>query len=714
MSSIETKVFLNRFGVKRLAEADRTVQVYSYKFTSSPEPGKEYSAINNITWNIRTPGVKFGSSIITKQPISDEFLQGANWILQPQNLQILNLANSKERDALERLERRCLGARLREQSGKHRVNNAADGGFILWNTEKNTLQGLGWEVHKGVKLDIELHHLGVIYVEIDTHYRFYSPWTLEEWMNTYLDIPIEWVRNTYDDRSWKFVRSSHENPETTIIPNLGSLADYHRNLSTNSATEDEIRNARVVYVKSKGKELTHLSTRLRPSITMEILSMLRDRGSKEAAKVFQKIRQSPQQRFYNAEANAKWLAKDFYKTSEEKIKPQVTPGIIIRGKSPLLLTQTKKVYKPEASLKNGCFRIGETQFGCLDLTGNDNWSEFIRKKLENVAKKSNIDIVLEKAQKKTDLPDSPLTRQQFWQNWSGLGTKTVLVISPWLQDTVKTQLQREALQANIALQFMQPMVRIDEYRLANITLGLLVKAKWLPVGLESLVNEYAAELVIGFDAGTNRELYYGTSAFAILADGQSLGWELPEAQPGEKLSGQAVLRAVSNILNRFHTIENRFPKRVLILRDGLVQSEEFDATLDALNRDNIAVDLLGVRKSGAGRMAILPYQSEHLINAAPGTAILSADGNTFRIVTSKAIAGGSARPLQVIRDVGDAPLEILAQQVDRLCMLNPSSGYFSSRLPYVIHFADKMAKTVQRLGEVGILQAVDRQKIFFA
>jgi hypothetical protein len=33
MTSTQTKVFLNRFGVKRLAEAEQTVWVYSYKFT---------------------------------------------------------------------------------------------------------------------------------------------------------------------------------------------------------------------------------------------------------------------------------------------------------------------------------------------------------------------------------------------------------------------------------------------------------------------------------------------------------------------------------------------------------------------------------------------------------------------------------------------------------------------------------------------------------
>ena len=171
------------------------------------------------------------------------------------------------------------------------------GGFIWWDADNIILQDLGWEVHTGVRLDVELHHSEVIFIEIDLHHHFYSAWTLEQWLKDYRDIPINWVRNTYDDRSWKFIRVSDENPETTMIPNLGSLADYHRNLDKNKATEKEIKDARVVYVSSKGKELTHLSTRLRPSITMEILSDLQDRGSSEAAKVFKQVKKTIQQRF---------------------------------------------------------------------------------------------------------------------------------------------------------------------------------------------------------------------------------------------------------------------------------------------------------------------------------------------------------------------------------------------------------------------------------
>ncbi len=474
MTKDTSQVFINRFPVKKLGDREKTVQVYSYTFNPSPELGKEYSVINQIPWKIRTPGVRFKSTIITKQLISEEYLKQDNWTLEHQGTQLLNLDDSYEREALEQLERKWLERELRYKLSRNRIDRALGGGFIWWDANNIVLQDLGWEVHTGVRLDIELHHSGVIFIEIDLHHRFYSAWTLEQWLKDYQDIPINWVRNTYDDRAWKFVRVSDEKPETTMIPNLGNLADYHRNLDKNKATEKEIKDARVVYVSSKGKELTHLSTRVRPSITMEILSQLQDRGSSEAAKVFKQVKKTIHQRFDKSNNTAQWLSRNIY-NSNRLTKPQETPGTILRNNTLILLTKSTKVDRPIKSLERGCFKTGEQQFGCLDLTGNGNWSPFIQSKLESVARKSGVDILLEPAQKKSDLPDEIFTRKQFWQDWSDRGTQTILVISNWLQNAEKVQLQKEALEANIALQFMQPMYK-EEHRIANIILGLLLKA----------------------------------------------------------------------------------------------------------------------------------------------------------------------------------------------------------------------------------------------
>jgi hypothetical protein len=408
MTKYTPQVFLNKFPVKKISNSEKTVQVYSYIFNPSPELGKEYSAINQILWKIRTPAVRFKSTIITKKLISEEYLKQDNWTLKHQGTQLLNLDISYEREVLEQLERRWLERELRYKLTRNRVDRASQGGFICWDADNIILQDLGWEVHTGVSLNIELHYSGIILLEIDLHHRFYSSWTLEEWLQNYRNIPIIWVRNTYDNCSWKFIRISDEDPETTIIPNLGSLANYHRNLDKDKATEKQIKDARVVYVSSinsKGKELAHLSTRLRPSITMEILSDLQDRGSSAAAKVFKQVKKTIQQRFDKSNNTAQWLSKNIY-NSDRLTKPQVTKGIIFSRKYPLLLTKSKKVYRTINSLDEGCFRTGEQQFGCLDLTGNSNWSKFVQDKLEYVARKSDVDIVLESAKNKNDLPDS--------------------------------------------------------------------------------------------------------------------------------------------------------------------------------------------------------------------------------------------------------------------------------------------------------------------
>ena len=124
MNNSAIEVFLNRFPVKCLTETERIVQVYTYTFNPSPEPGKEYSAINRITWNIGTPGVRFGSTIITKQAIADKYLQGKNWVLRSQGTQLLNSAKENERKALERLERLWLGWKLGHKSAKNRVERS--------------------------------------------------------------------------------------------------------------------------------------------------------------------------------------------------------------------------------------------------------------------------------------------------------------------------------------------------------------------------------------------------------------------------------------------------------------------------------------------------------------------------------------------------------------------------------------------------------------
>lgn len=703
-------VYLNRFLVRQLNEADCAVWRYNCTFDAIPEPEAIYREVGRILWAIKLPGARIGAAIATQTPIASENMSGEGWLLQPSGQEVLDPENSSDRAVLEQLARRWLEQQLRQR--RKPFERAMGSGIIVWSSQNIEHAGEGWQVHKGAHLNIVIDSQGYLYLEIDQHYRFYTPWLFQDWLENYPEAPIGVVRNTYDEQTWQVTRVSEELPEAVMIPNLGiSLADYHKQ---KGATDTEIIGSRVVYVRrttggSRSQEAAHLSRRLRPSISMEVLSYLIESGQPDAAKVFKSIRQPIAVRLEKSAEIASWFIKNIYGSNGEAIIPHVKQGFCLATEP--LLAWKSTVARPEVALRKGCLRTGELKFGCLNLTGEANWSALVKQQLTTVSKANEVELDLETVLTQQDLPDREIARRQFWQSLAQDDIRTMLVISPWLGDSKKTQLRREALQAGIALQFMLPMINPDKYRAANITLGLLVKAGWQPVGVKMLEHEQAAEIAIGFDAGTNREMFYGTSAFAVLADGQSLGWEIPEAQPGERFSGRAIWHAVLSVVSRFEQAVGRKPRRILLMRDGFARENEFDLTIQELELEGIAVDLVEVHKSGAGRMAIV--SENRYFDAAPGVAV-QFDENRFRLITTRAKAGGSARPLEIVRLHGDARLGLLAIELFRLSQFHPASAFTPSRLPMPLHYADRMIKEVQRIGQIGVLHGVDRNKIFAA
>jgi argonaute family protein len=152
------------------------------------------------------------------------------------------------------------------------------------------------------------------------------------------------------------------------------------------------------------------------------------------------------------------------------------------------------------------------------------------------------------------------------------------------------------------------------------------------------------------------------------------------------------------------------------MRDGLVQRGEFDKTIEELRKEKIAVDIVGVRKSGTVRMGREEKGSYR--DAAMGTVIFDHERRSFMLVTSQPIKKssvpiGSARPLRVVHEHGNTPLEVLAIQTYHLSQLHPASGFQACRLPWVLHFADKSSKEFQRIGNsiFSVLQNINREKL---
>jgi hypothetical protein len=718
-------IVLNRFWVKQLTEAELRVFEYQCTLQSLPDAGDEQRAISKICYSLGVTAVRLGSGIITRQPISPDRLQSPDWHLTAVGERVLSCDRPAERKALETFERRWLEQRLRDITRAATVERAAEGGLNWWRSDGQSAGtiGNGWEVHRGRRIDVAIDLDGNLYLDIDTQHHFHTPWTLHQWLESYPDAPIRYVRNRYklDHKyiSWQYQSVSQERPDQVIIEGLGiSLADYHRQ---QGATEEEVNQSRVVYVKRANQwrkpPVAHLSRRLSPSVTMEMLATVESSISdpqekQEIRAVFRMIRKTLGDRLTDATTTATWILQRVYNLSTSA-QPLQTDGYVLPP-AKLLARNNQPVTKTSGVRSRGCFHVGETTFGCLNLYDDRRrYPTEVRACLDDIARTSRCAMQLDSYRTLQDMPEGDLDQRMFWQHWANEGIKTVLVVMPWAAQASKQKIRVQALQAGIATQFMVPKPKADRNKALNVTLGLLCKAGWQPVRLEPTNHPAAADLIIGFDTGTNRELYYGTSAFAVLADGQSLGWELPDVQRGETFSGQAVWQTVSKLILKFYNVCNRYPRKILLMRDGLVQEGEFQQTIRALEEKAIAVDVVGVRKSGAGRMGRDGEGTTQYVDAQLGSVVFIPREQSFLLTSSRSISShlGSARPLKVVHDYGSTPLEVIALQTYHLTQLHPASGFQSCRLPWVLHLADRSSKEFQRIGQISILQSISREKL---
>ncbi len=728
-----SSVILNRFFIKQLSEQERTVWVYTYRLSQLPEPGQEQRVLYNICYQLRpTLSVPMGTAIVSRDPLPPEKLaKGEEWVLSGAGCQVLNPRDPEQLSILEKLERSFLKSHL-EKIDKTALEKAAEGGFIWWRKDadgiatsqsrKVLLAGEGWEIHRGQHIDIEIDHNGNLYLEIDLHHRFYSPWTLQKWLENYPDIKIDYVRNSYlskgEYKTWKFSHVSDQDPYQLKLPLSGmTLAEYHLNLG---ADPDLVQTSQVVYVKSafstgrNQEDIPHLSQRLSVILSMETLAAIKEESEDPAEKlkinaVFDHIRADISTRFTQAEKTAAYLSQKIYQCGSS-VSLLSLPSTLL---SPVRLLAKNGSAKSSRDVeKLGCVKAGEDKIGCLDLTGKGIFPEEVKQFLEKVARSTDAPLAF--GQPRTQLPEAALERQHFWQQWARAGAKTILVVcKEWLGDDHKLRIRKEALNAGIATQFMIAFKKKnDSYKVANIALGLLVKAGWQPLSLVPVEHPQAADLIIGFDTGRNRDIAFGTAAFASLANGQSLGWELPSVQRGETIPAEHIFQTVSKLILRFQDHCQRQPKRVLLLRDGFVQDQEFGRTISALAEAGIESDLVGIRKSGAGRMAThQPHQQPPYCDASKGTVVYLE--NSFLLVTTSPISNqlGSVRPIRAVHYCGDTPLDVLATQIYHLSCLHPGSASSGCRLPWVLHLADRSAKEFQRLGQLSILENLNKEKL---
>lgn len=395
----ETQVILNQFWIKELSEDDCKVYEYTCNFVETPESGQEFKAIANVCYKLGVSATQFGNKIITKQLVSADKLKTDTWEVKLNTTRILTPSNTDERKVLEKLERKFLSASLKRW-GKTDVENAADGGLIWWVKEDGIEKfGNGWEVHRGRRIDVIINVSGSLFLEVDLHYKFFTPWTLHEWQNQYPDCPINYVHNTYPDKygsykSWRYVSDSEETPDSLKLQHSGqSLAEYHINEA--GATEEEIKESRVVYVKSANgyssdQLIPHLSSRLEPSLTMEMLNYISEHSphfeeKSEAQGVFNYIRKSISSRLDESQKAVANIVSRIYKLDTDPQPLRVNGYTLTEAK---LYGHRGSVSKTADVKSKGCVRVGELKFGCLNLADqSEKYPQLVEDCLKEVAKK---------------------------------------------------------------------------------------------------------------------------------------------------------------------------------------------------------------------------------------------------------------------------------------------------------------------------------------
>lgn len=720
-----SSVYLNRFFLKSLSNQDKIVKIYKPEFQSMADVEELEKAISRLCWKVGVPATRWQNFLITQQDL--ETTSGDNWTLIKQNDRQFNPNDRGMNKALTSLFKRYIQAKIEEQ-GKGDVENRRGG--LLWENDKPIKRGENWSLHRGTFINTIVDEEGNLYLDIDIRYSLRTEKTLADWYAKHPDIEFKQVQNTYFSEgasgkiTWELDEVTEINPREHILNGLGqSLAEYHLNSPKlkPQATPQDIEKGRVVFVirpnkggKRKNEKPTpHIDTRLAPIITLETIAILAEQGDFEAKAVFRQTKEVTDKRFQVSLKTAQRIGNHFFGVDNNDILPLAKQAV--QQKPAILVAARQQVVKDaRRSLNKGCFRANDITVGCLHLDvgagASHVFPEAIDSVLTEVEKSSRVAITRKPA--KTNFPEDPWKQQDFLDKVRRTGVDVLLVVTKkWLGDSQKSQLRKKFLEAGLATQFFIPTQESSaKFKAENVVLGLLSKAGWQTIALQDTESAESADLAIGFDAGDARGFRYGTCAFAVSASGHFLGWELPEAQRAETIPSQIIQSTVGRIVKGFENQEGRLPKRILLLRDGFVQDNEFVEILQSLQNKKIAVDLVEVRKNNVHRISVSKdgnYQA-----ASVGTTTIFEEDDTFLLVTTQARAGGSPRPLKCVRVHGDTPLSELAKQIYHLSALHPASG-FSSRLPMPLHFADKMAKEIGKFGEVGVLHALPRNRLFF-
>lgn len=697
------RVYLNRFLLRPIEEEERRPLFLEVRFAPSlsreENPYRLLGRVAGQVGGLVTPwnGGLLAWSSPRVQEGEVKGLEGPyRFALHPAGEVFLDPSRPSNREALSRLAQKRLEAGLQRLYARP---YEVEGNLLLG---KEVHAGEGWRVRRGSYLRAFVDGEGRLFLEVDIVHRILPTLTLEEWLARH-PAPRR-VRNTYPNalgrrQTWELVAVEEGRTPREVGVGGVSLLDYH---AQRGRIAHEGQAGKVVRVRDyKGEEVFHLAGLLQPVLTLEDLSELGYDGDLD-------LRIPPLERFSFATRTARSVAGRVFRVPDPKPQealahPLPRPRLKARG--------GQGIGKPADALRRGVLAGQDAKVGLLVVDGAPYWPDLLRRALLEMGRASGVNLEpvapIRVARKDLLTLDLAAALDRLSRE---VGVAALLVQTPPLSPNERNGLKRACLQRGLPSQFFNPP--LSGHKLDNVLLGLASKLGWRVMALD---GAYPAELAIGFDAGADgsRSLRYGGAACAVTADGGLLAWILPEAQRGERIHGDVVWGMVQEALLAFQRRAGRWPSRVLLLRDGKTQRQEFDLVLRELARVGIGYDLVSVRKSGGGR--VYPREGEKLTDGLYVPLPESEGKPSFLLLTAypgEGRMGGTPRPLKVVHEEGSTPVEELARQVYHLSRLYPPSGYRFPSLPAPLHLADRLVREVGRIG-LSSLQGLDKEKLFF-
>jgi len=280
--------------------------------------------------------------------------------------------------------------------------------------------------------------------------------------------------------------------------------------------------------------------------------------------------------------------------------------------------------------------------------------------------------------------------------------------------SVRDVLFRHAL----PVQFMRldhPPKRYTSSYYNNLAAGVFSKGGGVLCAIEDMPGE--ADLFLGLDLGGIHQRVPGF-AFLFTRDGAQLGWQLAEAQSGERIADESLRLLLERSLEAYRKVHGgEGPRRIVLHRDGRWY-ESFEVIGSFEQRHGIGIDVLEVIKSGVPvlyrRFRDQDTGRKRFCNPGVGDAFeLSGLDEAILSTYSGAELGKdwggkvTVRPLRLRKRYGDTPLEILAQQVVLLSRIHGASLYRHPRLPVTTHHADRFA-SLRRECNIDDLSRMDR------